>query len=102
MIGILVATVFIPTMLRPLAGDRETVEASGSTVAQVVSNLTKRYPELRGRLLEGGQLRGNISVAIDGEVSTLGMLDGVEEDSEIHFIPAISGGRREIDAVALG
>lgn len=102
MIGILVATVFIPTMLRPLAGNCETIEADGSTVAEVVNNLTQRYPELRERLLERGQLRGNISVAIDGEVSTLGMLDDVEEDAEVHFIPAISGGRQETDAVAVG
>ncbi len=102
MIEILVATVFIPTILRPLAGNRETIDASGSTVAEVVNNLTQSYPELSGRLLEDGQLRGNISVAIDGEVSTLGMLDDVEEDSEVHFIPAISGGRKETDAVAVG
>lgn len=102
MIGILVATVFVPTMLRPLAEDRQTVDVDGDTVAEVVSNLTRRYPELQGRLLDGHQLRGNISVAIDGEISTLGMLDDVEEDSEVHFIPAISGGWRKSDAVALG
>ena len=102
MIEVSLATVFIPTMLRPLAEDRQTVDVDGGTVAEVVSNLTRLYPKLNSRLLDGHQLRGNISVAIDGEISTLGMLDDVEEDSEVHFIPAISGGRRESDAVALG
>lgn len=78
------------------------VDVQGATVADVVSALIRRYPKLRDRLLEEGRLRGNISVAIDGEVSTLGMLDDVEEDSEVHFIPAISGGRRETDAVSVG
>ncbi len=102
MIELSVATVFIPTMLRPLAGNCETLDVSGSTVGEVVDALTGRYPALRGRLLDGGQLRGNISVAIDGEISTLGMLDDLDEDSEVHFIPAISGGRQETDAIAVG
>ena len=89
-----VATVFIPSMLRPLAGDQDALEVSGSTVREVVENLVKHYPGLKGRLLADGQLPGNISVAIDGEVSTLGLLDQLDSDSEVHFIPAISGGQR--------
>jgi len=88
-----VATVFIPSMLRPLAGDHDALEVGGATVREVVENLIERYPELNGRLLADGQLPGNISVAIDGEVSTLGLLDQLEPDSEVHFVPAISGGR---------
>ena len=33
-----------------------------------------------------------IAVIIDGETANLGMLEKVKEDSEIHFLPAISGG----------
>ena len=87
------ATVFIPSMLRPLAGGHDSLDVSGATVREVVENLVERYPGLRGRLLDDGQLPGNISVAIDGEISTLGLLDELEPDSEVHFVPAISGGR---------
>lgn len=96
------ATVFIPSMLRPLADGRETVEVSGSTVGELVGNLVAAHPELAGRLLDGDSLRSNISVAIDGEVSTLGLLDAVGTDAEVHFIPAIAGGRGGHDANALG
>lgn len=96
------ATVFIPSMLRPLAGDHETLEVGGATVREIIDTLATRYPELGSRLLEGGQLRGNISVAIDGEISPLGLLDRLDEDSEVHFIPAISGGRLNCNAVAVG
>ena len=85
-------TVFIPSLLRPLAGDNAEVPAEGTTVREVINSLIKRYPELADRLLDDGQLRGNLSVAIDGEISTLGLLDEVNEDSEIHFLAAISGG----------
>lgn len=96
------ATVFIPSMLRSLAGDAEEIEVSGVTVREIVRNLTATYPALGDRLLEKGQLRSNISVAIDGEISTLGLLDTVDSDSEVHFIPAISGGLRRTDADSLG
>ena len=33
-----------------------------------------------------------LAVIIDGEVSLLGMLDKVQETSEVHFLPAIGGG----------
>ena len=79
-------------MLRPLAGDASEIEVSGATVHEIIRNLTAAHPALGDRLLEEGQLRSNISVAIDGEISTLGLLDSVESDSEVHFIPAISGG----------
>lgn len=84
--------VFIPSLLRPLAEGRAEVAVDGADLRAVVNNLIARYPELADRLLENGQLRGNLSIAIDGEISTMGMLDPVDEDSEIHFLAAISGG----------
>ena len=37
-------------------------------------------------------MKPNISVAVDGEVSPLGLLEKVSENSEVHFIPAVGGG----------
>ena len=102
MISHAVATVYIPSMLRPLAGDRETVDVKGSSVREIVEGLMAMYPKMGGRLLDGTHLRSSISVAIDGEISTLGMLDSVEKDSEIHFIHAIAGGLTGTDADPLG
>lgn len=96
------ATVFIPSMLRTLAGNRDEIDVPGATVGEIVEELTERYPELGARLTDGGQLRGSLSVAIDGEVSTLGLLDRVEPDSEVHFVPAIAGGLREAYGNAVG
>ena len=47
---------------------------------------------MKERLVDGGRIKPNISVAIDGEVTTLGMLSKVGETSEVHFLPAIGGG----------
>ncbi len=84
--------VFIPSLLRPFAGGRGKVSVAGANVREVIDNLLERCPELTDRLLEDGQLRGNLSIAIDGEIGTMGMLDRVSEDAEIHFLAAISGG----------
>ncbi len=84
--------VFIPSLLRPFAGGRGEIAVAGANVREAIDNLLERCPELADRLLEDGRLRGNLSIAIDGEIAAMGMLDPVDEDSEIHFLAAISGG----------
>ena len=86
------ATVFIPSLMRNLTGDRETVVVPGSTVREVIKNLEAEYPGMKDRLVDKFRLKGNITVAVDGEVTPLGILEKVGEDSEVHFLPAIGGG----------
>jgi molybdopterin synthase sulfur carrier subunit len=85
-------TVYIPTLLRTLTGGRESVEVEGGTVRQVIDNLDQAWPGLRDRLLDEGNLRPNISVAVDGEVTPMGLIEAVGPASEVHFIAAIKGG----------
>ena len=82
-------TVFIPTALRHLVDDQESVQVPGSSVREVLNNLD---PILREALLEGTRLKPNLAVAVDGAVAPMGLLERVEAESEIHFIAAISGG----------
>lgn len=86
------ATVFIPTMLQPMTGKVKQVELEGRNVRQVIDQLDELYPGIKDRLVEEGQLRSNLAVAIDGEVARLGLLEKVAESSEVHFVPAIGGG----------
>jgi molybdopterin converting factor small subunit len=87
------AKVFIPSLLRELTGGLSEVEAEGATVREIVAELEQRFPGIASRLTDGARLRQNISVAIDGEVSPLGLLEKVKADSEVHFVTAIKGGR---------
>ena len=86
------ATVFIPSLMQKLTGGESRVRIEGATVRRIVDNLDEAYPGIKDRLVENGRIRSNISVAIDGEVTPLGMLGKVGEDSEVHFLPAIGGG----------
>lgn len=86
------AVVFIPSLMQELTGGKQSVEVAGSTVRQIIANLDEAYPGLKDRLVEDNRMKSNISVAVDGEVSSMGMLEKVGEDSEVHFLPAIGGG----------
>lgn len=85
-------TVYIPTALRPEADGAETLDLPGSTVRDLVEELDRRYPGLAKNLVEDGKLKSNLAVAVDGEVSPLGLREKVGADAEVHFVPALAGG----------
>jgi len=86
------ATVYIPTVLQSLTRGEKEVSLEATTVRQVVERLEALYPGMQAALVEDNDLRPHIAVAVDGELSVLGLLERVGEDSEVHFIPALGGG----------
>ncbi len=86
------ATVYIPTMLLPVTGGVKQTEVEARNVRQLINALEEQFPGIRERLLEDNQVRPNLAVSIDGEVARMGLLERVGEHSEVHFVPAISGG----------
>ena len=84
--------VFIPTLLRHLTGGCTELDVEGDTVRQIITNLEAQHPGVEDRLIEGGRLRPNIAVAIDGEIAPLGLFESVPAASELHFLSAIRGG----------
>ena len=88
-------SVRIPTPLRPLTGNQETVPAAGATVAEIITDLQKRYPGLGEKLCdESGKLRRFVNVYLNDE--DIRFRDGpgtaVKEGDELSIIPAIAGG----------
>ncbi len=86
------AVVWIPALLRDLTDGQEQVTVPGETVRQVIAQLEKAYPGMEARLCEEGRLRSNVSVVVDGRVSSQRLRHELTETSEVHFLPAISGG----------
>jgi molybdopterin synthase sulfur carrier subunit len=84
--------VFIPPPLQALTGGRASLEVEGATVRELIENLERAWPGLRERLVEGDRLRPHIRVAVDGRISTMGLLERVSATSEVHFLAAVSGG----------
>ena len=84
--------VWIPSLHRDLSDGAERVALEGETVGDVVAALEARFPGMQERLCEDGRIRPHIAVAVNGVISTKGMRRRLTEPSEIHFIPAMSGG----------
>ena len=85
-------SVWIPALLRPLTGGQETVRVTGTTVGEVIAALDALHPGVEARLCDGGELRRGMAVAVDGQVGRQGLATPVGAESEVHFLPAISGG----------
>jgi molybdopterin synthase sulfur carrier subunit len=85
--------VWIPALLLPLSKGKQTVDIPGKTVRQVIDNLELEYPGIRARLMDGDRLRPSITVMVEGVISQEKLRHKLNESSEVHFIPAISGGK---------
>jgi sulfur-carrier protein len=79
-------------MLRPLTGNHQSVPATGATVREVIDSLEAKYPGIKERLCRDDSLRPGLAVVIDTQVSREGLSAAVNATSEVHFIPAVSGG----------
>ena len=86
------AKIFIPTMLQSLTAGVKQVDLDARNVRQVIEQLEDLYPGMKDRLVEDGEIRPNLAIAINGDVAIMGMLEKVGENSEVHFVPAIGGG----------
>jgi molybdopterin converting factor small subunit len=88
------AIVRIPTPLRPHAGGLDRVEATGSTVGEILSLLTAQHPALRERLFDGEELRRFVNVYVNNEdIRYLEELaTPVADADEVSIIPAVAGG----------
>ena len=84
--------VFIPAAMKDLTAGTAEIRVGGSTVREAVAELEAAYPGVRDWLIDDNRLKPNIMVAVDGVVSPIGLLQDVGQDSEIHFVAAISGG----------
>ena len=78
--------------MQNLSNGEQRVVVEGKNVRQIIESLDQKYPGFKDRLVEDGRVKPNISVAIDGEITPLGMIEKVSEESEVHFLPAIAGG----------
>ena len=87
-------TVRIPPTLRTETDGEREVTVTGATVAEVLDDLTRRYPELSERIYADGGLARFVNAYVDGEdVRTLqGLETEVREGSTVILLPAMAGG----------
>ena len=88
-------TIIIPTPLRRLTSNQDTVEIDAGTIREVIERLDERYPGFRSRVCDdSGQLRRFINIYVNGE--DVRFLDNlatrIPEGAELSIVPAIAGG----------
>ncbi len=85
-------TVWIPSLLRSYTQDHEKVYLAGTTMREVIDALESNFPGIKNRLYDGDQVRAGLAVVIDTQIARGGLSEPVQENSEVHFVPAIGGG----------
>ena len=61
--------------MQNLSNGEQRVVVEGKNVRQIIESLDQKYPGFKDRLVEDGRVKPNISVAIDGEITPLGMIE---------------------------
>ena len=91
----------IPTPLRPFAGGRAEVPASGETVAAALDALLSEFPDLRPHLLgEDGRPRSFVNLFVNGEDvrGRSGLETRLADGDRLAIVPAIAGGADRVEA----
>jgi len=89
-------TIFIPTPLRPFAGNHDAVEVNAATVTEALGALTQAHPDLQKHLFTPeGKLRAFVNLYLnDEDVRYLPEKEAtaVKPSDTLSIIPSIAGG----------
>ena len=84
----------IPTILRSYTGGAKSVEGSGGTLAELLSDLDSRHGGLQERLVDQGGLRRFVNVYLNDE--DVRFLEGINtkiaDGDNVTILPAVAGG----------
>ena len=86
------ASVYLPYKLRHFDMGSSSIDVDGKTLNELINNLEKLFPGIKLELVENGKLKPGLSAVIDGRTTRLGLIHKINENSEVHFLPAIAGG----------
>lgn len=85
-------TVHVPTPLRSYTERQSVVQVEGTTLAEVLSELDRRYPGLRFRIVnEQNEIREHIKVFVNQQ-AVPDLSTSLSPGDDVRIITAISGG----------
>lgn len=84
--------VYVPSALKSYTEQKDEVEADGATLGELLSELDRRYPGLRFRIIdEQDSVRPHIKIFVNyDQAHDLGVL--LRADDEVSILLALSGG----------
>src|SRR5215210_3364509 len=96
-------TIHIPTPLRPFTDKQESVQVSGATVGELLSDLTKKYDGLRKHLYtDEGKLRNFVNVYLNDEDIRYLQKEQtpVKAGDALSIVPSVAGGAGDVSPKA--
>ena len=88
-------SVSIPTPLRALTGQKDTVEVEAKDIQGMLGALEKAFPGIHERLVdEKGEVRRFVNIYVDGEDIRFlqNQQTPLKAGNEVSIVPAIAGG----------
>jgi sulfur-carrier protein len=85
----------IPTIMRAHTGGQAKVQATGSTLGELLNDLLGKHPGITSQVLtEDGQLHKFVNVYVnDDDVRYIGKLDApITAGDVVSILPAVAGG----------
>ena len=84
----------IPTILRSYTGGEKAVDASGTTLGELIEDLETNHSGIKDRLLEDGELRRFVNVYVNDEDVrfTGGLETALSDGDQVVVLPAVAGG----------
>ena len=83
---------FLPVAVRELTAGQQAISVTGETVRELLDSAEAVYPGIKERLVNGDEIRAGLAVVIDDKPNPRGLDSRVSMNSEVHFLPPISGG----------
>ena len=85
------ARVILPKPLAEITGGELEFEIEASHVRALIRELERMFPGL------DELLSGQVAVAIDGEIMSDPLLEPLQADTEVHFLPRVGGGSPRLE-----
>jgi sulfur-carrier protein len=87
-------SVSIPTILRTHTGGEKRVNASGDTLAAVISDLEANYSGISERIVDGDKLHRFVNIYVNDEDVRFsgGLATEVADGDSVTILPAVAGG----------
>ena len=85
----------IPTPLRRVTNGERVVEVQGSTLAQALADLDRRFPGIQAKILdERGEVLQFVNIFVnEKDIRFLaGLQTSLGDDAEVSIVPAMAGG----------
>jgi len=84
--------VHIPSPLLSYTNQQNDVDGNGSTIAEMLDDLNRRFPGIRFRMIdEQDSIRPHMKIFVNGE-QVWGLNTALKSSDEVYILQALSGG----------